>query len=104
MLNSYSTRALLAGLAAATLATVAGLAAAQGAQGSERAQKRVAQMQQRFAAADANGDGKLTKAEADGKMPYVHQHFDEIDAGHTGYVTLADIGQYARSQRAARGK
>ena len=103
MLNFLSSRALLAGLAAVTLATAAGLAAAQGAD-SERAQKMVAQMQKRFAAADANGDGKLTKAEANGKMRYVYQHFDEIDAGRSGYVTLADIGQYARSQRAARGK
>lgn len=67
---------------------------------------RAAQMQaglkKRFAAADANGDGQLTREEAQGKMPRVYQHFDAIDATHQGFVTLADIQAYAVAQRGAR--
>ena len=82
----------------------AGAAFAQAADAdrAERAQSRAAQMQQRFAAADANADGKLTKDEAKGKMPFVYKHFDEIDATHSGAVTLADIAAFARTKRAAR--
>jgi hypothetical protein len=49
------------------------------------------ELPKRFAAADADGNGKLTKAEAMSAMPRVYQHFDEIDTGHRGYVTQADI-------------
>ena len=79
----------------------AGTAFAQ-ADKSERAQRMAAEMQKRFAAADANADGKLTKDEAKGKMPFVHKHFDEIDAAHSGAVTLADIAAFARTKQAAR--
>ena len=66
---------------------------------ADRAQHLQAALQKRFAAADANGDGKLTKDEAKGKMPMVYQHFDEIDAAHTGAITMADIVAYARAHR-----
>lgn len=56
---------------------------------------RMQQLQSRFEAADANHDGKLTKAEAQAGMPLVAKHFDEIDATHKGYVTLDDITQFA---------
>jgi hypothetical protein len=69
---------------------------------AERAQKMQVELQKRFAAADANGDGKLTKDEANGKMPMVFKHFDEIDSAHGGTVTMADIAAFARTQRAAR--
>jgi len=65
-------------------------------------QQRGAAMQKRFAAADTNGDGKLTKEEAKGKMPFVYQHFDEIDISHSGAVTLADIAAFAQARQAAR--
>lgn len=67
-----------------------------------RAQRVQDELQKRFAGADANGDGRLTKGEAKGKMPFVYKHFDEIDAAHSGTVTLADIAAFARTQRAAR--
>lgn len=61
---------------------------------------RMQQLQSRFEAADTNHDGKLTRAEAQAGMPRVARNFDQIDAGHKGYVTLDDIAQYAakRSQ------
>lgn len=88
-----------------TLALVAllsaGTAFAQ-ADKAERAQQMAAEMQKRFAAADANADGKLTKEEAKGKMPFVYKHFDAIDSAHSGAVTLADIAAFARTKQAAR--
>ena len=81
----------------------AGAAFAQDANAdrAEHAQQMAAQMQKRFAAADANADGRLTKDEAKGKMPFVYKHFDEIDTTHSGAVTLADIAAFARAKRAA---
>ncbi|WP_144113451.1 EF-hand domain-containing protein [Paraburkholderia sp. BCC1886] len=51
-------------------------------------------LEARFAAADADHDGKLTPAEAQTGMPRLYAHFDEIDTAHKGYVTLAEIEQY----------
>ena len=67
-----------------------------------RAQKMAAELQKRFAAADANADGKLTKDEAKDKMPFVYKHFDEIDAAHAGAITMADIAAFAQAKQAAR--
>jgi hypothetical protein len=88
------------GLAAALLVC----AAASFAQSVDPAphQQMGAVMQKRFAAADINGDGKLTKEEAKGKMPFVYKHFDEIDTSHSGTVTLADIAAFAQARQAAR--
>jgi Ca2+-binding EF-hand superfamily protein len=78
------------------------LAAAATAQDTERGQKMAAEMQKRFAAADKNGDGRLTREEAEAGMPFVFKHFDEIDKAKQGSVALADIAAFAREQRAAR--
>ncbi|ALK32926.1 EF-hand domain-containing protein [Burkholderia plantarii] len=56
-------------------------------------------LEQRFAAADADHDGKLTLAEAQAGMPRLAAHFDEIDTAHQGYVTLDQIEQFAASRR-----
>jgi Ca2+-binding EF-hand superfamily protein len=48
-------------------------------------------MRERFAAADKNGDGQLTRDEANGKMPRVYDNFQTIDQGKKGYVTFQDI-------------
>jgi hypothetical protein len=53
----------------------------------------------RFAAADTNHNGRLTLAEAQAGMPLVASHFNEIDTAHAGYVTLAQIEQYASQQQ-----
>ncbi|MEP7299527.1 MAG: EF-hand domain-containing protein [Burkholderiales bacterium] len=79
----------------------ASAAFAQSADAGRAAQVQ-AELQKRFAAADANGDGRLTRDEAKGKMPLVYKHFDEIDTAHSGGITLADIAAFAIAQRAAR--
>jgi len=78
------------------------IAASAAAQETDRARELAAEMQKRFAAADKNGDGRLTKDEAQAGMPYVHKHFDQIDKAKQGSITLADIAAFAREQRAAR--
>jgi hypothetical protein len=49
------------------------------------------EIQERFAAADKNHDGKLTLKEAEAGMPRVARNFDRIDTQHKGYVTVAEI-------------
>ena len=79
---------------------LASIAASAAAQDNDRARQVAAEMQKRFAAADKNGDGRLTKAEAEAGMPYVHKHFDEIDKAEAG---LGHAGRHRRLRaRAAR--
>lgn len=51
----------------------------------------VAQVEARFKTADANKDGKLSKAEAKAKMPRIYNNFDRIDTDKDGFVTLDQI-------------
>jgi Ca2+-binding EF-hand superfamily protein len=59
------------------------------------------QFNKRFAEADANGDGKLTRDEA-AKLPFVASHFDEIDADKKGYVTKQEVAKAMRKMMAER--
>lgn len=68
----------------------------------ERLEQAKAKLEQKFNEADANHDGKLTREEADGKMPRVYKMFDEIDTEKNGYVTLEQIGHFAMGKMAAR--
>lgn len=43
-----------------------------------------------FAAADTNGDGKLSKEEALLANPKLGDHFDKIDADGDGFITIAE--------------
>jgi Ca2+-binding EF-hand superfamily protein len=57
------------------------------------------QIQDRFAAADKDHDGKLTKSEAKAGMPRVAQYFEQIDADNTGAVSVAQIGAFMAKQK-----
>jgi len=94
-------RHTVAALAASLLAASAFAQAAPDAPAASDHQ-RGARLDERFKAADANGDGKLTRDEAKSKMPMVYKHFDVIDVNHTGAVTMSDIAAYAQSHRGAR--
>lgn len=61
-----------------------------------------AQLAARFAKADVNGDGHLTRDEAQQGMPRVFAHFDEIDASKNGYLTLEDIQSFMAARAAAK--
>lgn len=57
----------------------------------------------KFAAADSNKDGALTKAEAcAGKTPRICKRFEAIDGNKDGTVTRAEIRAYRDSKRAAK--
>lgn len=49
------------------------------------------QIDEKFAAADVNHDGKLTLEEAKAGMPRVAKNFDKIDADKKGYITADQI-------------
>lgn len=54
-------------------------------------------MAKRFAAADADHDGKLTLGEAQASMPRLAEHFDAVDTDKKGYVTLDQLKQFMAS-------
>jgi hypothetical protein len=57
-------------------------------------------LHERFAAANTTGDGHLTEAQAQaGKLKWVTNNFDAIDADHKGFVTLQDIHAFRRAHR-----
>lgn len=51
----------------------------------------VARLEEKFKAADADGDGKLSLAEAEAGMPHVADHFKGLDADGDGSVTLEEL-------------
>lgn len=55
-------------------------------------------IEQRFAQADTNHDGKLTLEEAKSGMALVAPVFEEIDASYKGYVTLDQIKGFAKNK------
>ena len=67
-----------------------------------RLEKARTELQKRFEVADANKDGKLTREEAQAKMPRIYQNFDAIDTSHSGAITLADIETFLMSKKGSR--
>jgi len=65
--------------------------------------KRHARFNERFKQADADGDGALSRAEAEKGMPRLARHFDVIDANKDGLVTREEL-EAARKARASRHK
>jgi len=63
--------------------------------------ERQARFNERFKAADADGDGALSRAEAEKGMPRLARHFDTLDADQDGRVTREEI-EAARKARASR--
>jgi Ca2+-binding EF-hand superfamily protein len=54
--------------------------------------EHMARFEQRFKAADKDGDGALTKAEAEaGKMERLVKNFDQLDTNKDGKVTRAEL-------------
>lgn len=89
-------------VAALLLGTNALVAAQPDPAESSRAEQARAALEQRFTAADVNADGRLSRAEAQAGMRWVHRNFDRIDSSASGAVTLAQIERHAATQAAAR--
>ena len=88
-------------LLAAAVLLPASVALAQSADGS-RAARFNSRLESRFKAADANGDGFVTKDEANGKMPFLYQHFSEIDSAGKGQVSLDELKAYVADRMSKR--
>jgi Ca2+-binding EF-hand superfamily protein len=58
----------------------------------------LATLKTRFAAADKNGDGRLTREECQAGMPRIYRGFDKIDADNKGYITLDQIITFVASR------
>jgi len=72
------------------LALITALIAAPAA--AQTREEALAQFEERFAAADKNKDGKLTKQEAkDGKMTRLARFFGRVDQDGDGFVTKAQL-------------
>jgi Ca2+-binding EF-hand superfamily protein len=60
--------------------------------------------EERFRQADTDGDGAISRAEAQAGMPRLAKHFDELDANGDGKITLEEMraaGDRMRAQRQA---
>lgn len=65
----------------------------------EQKEKAREALEARFAQADTNDDGMVTRDEAKGIMPRLYRNFDKIDLNHNGAVTLDEIRQAATQLR-----
>ncbi len=74
-----------------TLIAIFSLLAITAAQVCAQESFRDRQIDERFAAADKNHDGKLTLEEAKAGMPRVAANFDKIDTQNRGYLTVDQI-------------
>ena len=83
-------------LTAAALASAAmiAVAAPEGAGGH-----RQGAMMQRLKAADTNGDGLISRDEAQA-LPMIAKHFDEIDANHDGQLSPDELRAFHQAMRA----
>ena len=86
---------LIAVILAASTAAVSYAEGSADAPKGERAKK----MQEHFKAADKNGDGKISREEANASMPRVAKHFDEIDANKDGFVTKEEMRAFHEKHR-----
>ncbi len=85
--------------AALVVGLIGGFAGASFAQQDADPAARAAQLEKRFKDADKDGDGKLTRDEAEAGMPRVAKNFDLIDKDKKGYVTIEGIKAYWASKR-----
>lgn len=60
---------------------------------------RQKQMGARLKAIDTNGDGKISRAEADAKAPRLASHFDKLDTNKDGFVSREELAAHAKQHR-----
>ena len=57
----------------------------------QRRTDKKAHIEQRFRQADTDGDGRISRAEAEVRLPRLARHFDRIDADKDGHLTFEEI-------------
>ena len=62
---------------------------------------RAAKMHERIKAADKDGDGKISRAEAVA-LPRLAKHFDEIDTNKDGFITKDEMKAFHDKRAANR--
>lgn len=67
-----------------------------------RSQQMLERAQQRFADADTDHDGRLSRKEAKAGTPRLAGHFDEIDSDHDGLLSATEIVDYIKQRRGSR--
>jgi len=80
---------------------LAGTAAAQTAPSAAQKQK----LQQKLETADANGDGLISRSEADATLPRIAKRFDALDRNHDGQLSVDELRaavQQAKQQAGQR--
>jgi Ca2+-binding EF-hand superfamily protein len=71
---------------------------------SRRASRQPSGLGALFAEADRNGDGMLSRAEVQARLPRMARNFDRIDANRDGSLGRAEIEQWVARRRASRVK
>jgi len=61
-----------------------------------------ARHEERFKRADSDGNGALSRAEAEKGMPVLSRHFDRIDANKDGQITREEIEAARKARDGAR--
>ena len=61
-----------------------------------------ARIQERFRKADTNGDGRISREEAQRSMPELARDFDRIDANKDGMVTMEELETARKARLDAR--
>ncbi len=87
LIVSALTATLLAGFALASQAS-------EGATSPDRKarhEEMKAHMLERFKAADTNGDGMISREEANAGLPQLARHFDRINTGKNGLITMQEF-------------
>lgn len=96
-MNALKTTLLASLFAAASASAAYAEAPADGPKG-DRAHK----MHEHFKNADKNGDGKISREEANASMPRIAKHFDAIDTDKDGQVTKEELRAFHEKNRANR--
>jgi EF hand len=65
--------------------------------------ERAHKMHERWKAADKDGDGKISRAEA-AALPRINKHFDEIDANKDGFITTEELKAFHEKRGALKQK
>ena len=74
----------------------------RGARGGARADQAGAKFELYFARADTDGDGVLSRAEAERGLPRVARKFERIDRDGDGRLTREEMQAWLAARRAAR--